>query len=456
MQNVDVIIVGAGMAGLCAAVEATTNGARVVVLEKQPQIGGSSLLSGCFMAFAGTDFQQARGIADTTESLMADLRAVGQYRNKPQLVEAYGKHQLDTYNWLVTQGVQFKDCQAVSGHSNPRGHTIVPQQAIQQLFEHAVNAGAIVETNAHVKTLTTKGRTVVGVTYEKDGITYDVAAEKGVVLTCGGFSQSEDLLAQFAPQLAQTIRLGGAGNSGDGIKMASAIGAWIEDTAYLKGTYGFHPVTTNERKRQAHAFYKGGIIVNAQGERFVNESLSYKLLGDAALAQQQPTYQVWDEHVMAKGIAEDALYDFNLLYREGLIERADTLDELAASIEVPVHALRATIDTYNAAIATGTDPFGRTTLTHTFGTPTPLQAPYYAMRTETAMLATYAGVQVDEQAHVLNAFGEMIEGLFAAGEVVGGFHGAGYMTGSSLGKAAIFGRIAAKSALKLAEKEVAT
>lgn len=439
------------MAGLCAAVEASSLGARVVVLEKQNEIGGSSLLSGCFMAFAETDFQKKLGIEDTTESLVNDFLAVGQYKNNRKLVETYGEHQLETYNWLVEKGVQFQTCQAVSGHSNPRGHTIIPKQAIGRLQETAVENGVEILTNARVIRLMTNEREVVGVKYEKDGIVHELVAQSGVILTSGGFSQSEELLSQFAPQLANTVRLGGSGNSGDGIKLAASVGAWLEDFTFLKGTYGFHPTSSNELKRQAHAFYKGGIIVNEQGHRFVNESISYKLLGDAALAQSNcDTYQVWDSTVMEKAVENDALYDFNLLFKEGLIVSADTIEQLAEKLNVPAAELGNTVKTYNSQIANGEDlEFGRKTLTHTFGKPTPIdRAPFYGMQTATAMLATYAGVRVNEQTEVLNGFDEIIHGLYAAGEVVGGFHGAGYMTGSSLGKAAIFGRIAAKKALR--------
>jgi flavocytochrome c len=457
MNRDHLIIVGAGMAGLCAAVEASAAGAKVIVLEKQAEIGGSSLLSGCFMAFAETDFQKKLGIEDSTESLMEDFLAVGQHKNNRKLIEAYGAHQLATYNWLVDQGVQFQTCQAVSGHSNPRGHTIIPSQAIGQLRANATVNGVVIKTNVPVVRLLKDNEHVVGVIYEENGEPIELYSDIGVLLTAGGFSQSEELLEQFAPQLANTVRLGGAGNSGDGIKLAASAGAWLEDFAYLKGTYGFHPTSTNNYKRQAHTFYKGGIIVNEQGKRFVNESISYKLLGDAALQQTNcKTYQVWDQTVMDKSVSNDALYDFDLLYREGLIIRFETLAELAKKVGLPVEALQQAITTYNADVKKGRDTaFGRTSLTHKFGTPTAIEtAPFYMMETATAMLATYAGVQVDEHAHVLNPFGEPIKGLYAAGEMVGGFHGAGYMTGSSLGKAAIFGRIAARTALQANTQEV--
>lgn len=458
MNQVDVIIVGAGMAGLCAALEATEQGLSVAIFEKQDTIGGSSLLSGCFMAFAGTDFQKRLGIQDSTPSLIEDMLTVGQHQNDEALVKAYGKHQLETYNWLVAHGIQFQDCQAVSGHSNPRGHTIIPEQAIYTLRNKAVENGAILYLNSPVNRLIIKEDTVKGVVYGQKGEKKECFANSGVILTTGGFSQSEEMLHLYAPQLDGTIRLGGTGNQGDGLKLAASAGAWLIDFPNLKGTYGFHPKSTNEGKRQAHTFYKGGIIVNEEGNRFVNESISYKLLGDAALQQKQKTFQVFDQAVMNESVKNDALYDFDLLYSENLIVKADSLEELALILQLPTESLIQTVASYNDGIASGKDVFGRRTLTHTFGTPLPIQqAPYYAMETVAAMLATYAGVRVNTRAEVINPFNEVIPGLYAAGEMVAGFHGAGYMTGSSLGKAAIFGRVAANQAInKLRDKKSLT
>src|SRR5690606_27454494 len=215
------------------------------------------------------------------------------------------------------------------------------------------------------------------------------------------FSKSEELLSAFAPQLDGALRIGGAGNVGDGIRLASEQGAWLRDFPYLKGTFGFHPTAEGPRKSQALAFYKGAIIVNKRAERFVNESISYKLIGTEALRQpDQITYQIWDQAIMDQGVAGDALYDFAKLQALGLIEQAETLEELAEKIDLPIEALNKTISVYNGDVSNGSDrQFGRTSLTHHFGKPQPIrQAPFYAMHTTVAMLATYAGVSVDRYA----------------------------------------------------------
>lgn len=456
MEHFDLIILGGGLAGMCAAVEAGEQGASVLLLEKQDELGGSTVLSSGYMAFAGTNMQEQAGIVDTIESLVDDLIEVGGSVNERDLVEAYGLHQLNTYNWLLGHGVEFRTLEAVSGHSVPRGHVIDPHQAIQVLYRRAKELPNItIRFNAPAQRLVKNANGRINqVIYHAEG-EQTVTAEKGVIIATGGFAKSEKLLGQFAPHLDGALRIGGAGNHGDGLRMAWEHGAWVQDLPYLNGTYGFHPTATGAVKSQGLTFYKGGIIVNQFGKRFVNESISYKLLGNAAFQQpNQLTFQIWDQTVMDKSVADDPLFDFELLQRRRLLYKVDTLEELADCIDVPLEVLKDTISRYNDGVRNGEDPdFGRKTLTHHFGKPTPIEtAPFYAFETTVAMLATYAGVAVNTVAQAVNPYGEPITGLYAIGEVTGGFHGAGYMTGSSLGKAAVFGRIAVQNAL--AEIEV--
>ncbi|MEH7254573.1 flavocytochrome c [Neobacillus niacini] len=452
MASFELIIVGGGLAGMCAAVEAGEQGASVLLLEKKDELGGSTVLSSGYMAFANTDMQKNAGIIDSTESLIDDMIEVGGGVNNLKLVEVYGERQLETYQWLVDHGVEFRSLEAVSGHSVPRGHIIDPHQAIQTLNLRVKKLPNVtIVLNAEVKRLlkNTDGR-IEQVIYEHEGKEQKALATKGIILTSGGFSKSEELLGQFAPQLKGALRIGGAGNQGDGIKMAWEHGAWVQDLPYLNGTYGFHPTAAGVVKSQGLAFYKGAIMVNQLGKRFVNESISYKLLGKVAFEQPDGiTYQIWDQTVMDKSVFDDPLYDLELLKRRRLLYKAETLDELADCIDVPVEVLEETISKYNHGVKSGEEPdFGRKSLTHNYGNPTPIEkAPFYAFESTVAMLATYAGIAVNDSAQVINPFGEAIQGLFAAGEVTGGFHGAGYMTGSSLGKAAVFGRIAVQEAL---------
>lgn len=453
MESFDLIILGGGLAGMCAAVEAGEQGASVLLLEKQDELGGSTVLSSGYMAFAETDMQEAAGIKDSTQSLLDDMIEVGGGVNDRKLVEVYGQHQAETYKWLIDHGVEFRTLQAVSGHSIPRGHTIDPHQGIQALYRRAKELPNVtIRLNAPARRLlkNESGR-IDRVLYESEGESQVALADKGVLLASGGFAKSEELLKLFAPQLDSALRIGGQGNHGDGLQMAWEHGAWVLDLPYLSGTYGFHPTATGAVKSQGLAFYKGGIIVNQLGKRFVNESLSYKLLGNAAFQQpERITYQIWDQTVMDQSVADDPLYDFELLKRRRLLYQVDTLEELADCIDVPLEVLEETISRYNEGIQNGADPdFGRKSLTHHYGKPTPIEkAPFYAFESTVAMLATYAGIAVNPAGQVVNPYGESIPGLYAAGEITGGFHGSSYMTGTSLGKAAVFGRLTVLEALK--------
>jgi fumarate reductase flavoprotein subunit len=231
--------------------------------------------------------------------------------------------------------------------------------------------------------------------------------------------------------------------------MAWAIGAGMRDMGQIKGTFGTHPDTGPERHTIMLAFYLGAIIVNQAGRRFIDESVSYKLLGDACL--QQPghlAFQVLDQTVMDATTPGVPLFDFAPAVAAGTLLQADSLAGLAAACGIDAAALEDTVARYNAGIAAGREPeFGRDGLCNHTGAMIPIaKPPFYAYPSTSTVLATYCGLATTPRAEVLDVFGAPIPGLFAAGEVVGGFHGAAYMTGSSLGKAAFFGGVAGRMA----------
>jgi fumarate reductase flavoprotein subunit len=229
--------------------------------------------------------------------------------------------------------------------------------------------------------------------------------------------------------------------------MAWAYGADLVDMPYIKATFGYHPQSKSTKER-AHIYYKGAIIVNKEGKRFVNESISYKLLGDAALVQTDAVaYSVWDQKIF-EAAAGDALAPVANLEKLGLVFKADTIAGLADKIGIPPQVLEQTVKEYNSGIDSGADPFGRKTLTSGFGKPGKIEnPPYSAFLSTGVILGTYGGIRVDGKGRVLNVFGEPIPGLYAAGEITGGMHGAAYMTGTAFGKALIIGRVAGKSVL---------
>ena len=452
-MQTDLVVVGGGLAGFCAALQAAQDGHEVILLEKQSETGGSSVLSGGCLAFAGTDMQREAGIDDSPELLFNDLREVGKYENDESLVRCYVANQLDTYAFLKQAGVKFgATLEASSGQSVPRVHNVDPADMVRLLQARAVATGKVtvlMQTAAQRLVVDPANSRVVGVTAKGDAGEFVVRGRAGVLLASGGFCRNAELVHCYAPQYDNAIFIGGDGNVGDGLRMAQKLGADTRDMAYIKGTFGKHP-TDETNHHSCQCVYKGAIAVNQDGKRFVDESISYKLLGDACIAQPYAAaFQILDHRILKSGDNSVRILDFERRLEEGLMIEAQSLEELAALIEVPVDTLIATVDQYNGYVDAGHDPdFGRRHLVHEHGALVRIdQAPFYAYPSTAAVFGTYCGLRVDDTLRVIDVFGDALPGLYAAGEVVGGLHGAAYMTGSSLGKAAIFGRVAARSAL---------
>lgn len=444
----DLIVVGAGAAGLAAALTAADLGAAVLLLEKMSRPGGSSRICGGLLAFAGTDLQRNNGIEDTSELLFQDLMQVGRHENDPSIVRAYTDNQLATYGWLCQLGVHFAPRpDASSGQSVPRCHVIDPDAMIEVMAGHAQQRAAIdFMTGVSARRLLREGGRVCGVRLDGG---QEVRARKAVVLTSGGFTRNAELLKTFVPKQAKAWVSGGEGNTGDGLLMALQLGAGFKDVSYIQGTFGKHP-TNHSCRHSLLAVYKGAIAVNLHAKRFVDESLSYKLLGTASLEQEGDcTWQIFDQPIYDSHEEEVSIFDVRHRHADGMLVEADTLDELATKTGLEPAALKETVARYNAHVRAGVDPdFHRRHLVHNHGVLRPIEtAPFYAHASTAALYGTYCGVTVDPSMQVLDVFREPIHGLRAAGEMVAGFHGAAYMTGSALGKAIIFGRIAGREAL---------
>lgn len=448
------VVAGGGAAGFTAALEAAQRGAQVLLLEKMGEIGGSSAMSGGCLAFAGTDLQRSHGVEDSSELLRRDLVEVGQHQNDLALVDAYVQHQFETYQWLRAHGVEFSpSIDASSGQSVPRVHTVDPADMVRTLAARCRETGRVrvlMSTRAVRLLAGHENSRVTGLLAEGPDGPLEIQARDGVLLASGGFNRNADMVNQFAPHYAEAVFVGGEGNVGDGLRMAWKLGADLRDMAYIKGTFGKHPTDTHNN-HSCLAVYKGAIAVNQDGKRFVDESVSYKLLGDAVMAQPYHTgYQIFDQPIFDSGDDRVRILDIRRRMEEGLVIQADTLEALARQIEVPWETLRDTVARYNQAVDAGHDPeFGRTALVHKHGALRRIeQGPFYAYSSTAAVFGTYCGLRVDASMRVIDVFDQPIAGLYAAGEVVGGFHGGAYMTGSALGKALVFGRLAARSAVR--------
>jgi fumarate reductase flavoprotein subunit len=447
-QSADVVILGAGIAGHCAALAAAEAGAQVLLLEKASQPGGSSAMAGGGFVFVGTDLQKQAGYDEDAEYLRKGLFETGKNRNNPVLVDAFVRNQLEAYAFLVQHGAKFKLGQIDRLIlETGTGRVITNLHMAARAHPNIIFAS---KCAAMKLGRDPDSRRVTDVTVAFGDEIMTIAARRAVVLATGGFSRSRELLGVFAPELLDAVKHGGVANTGDGIMMACDLGAGLADLGYVSGSFGGairnypHGVQgADEVPPLLFSFVAGGIMVNAEGKRFVNEGQTYKALGNAGMAQTGGiAFQIFDNKVLATAIEDSSVNNYQEGIVGGYIRTADTIADLAACMQLDPVALEQTIERYNADVRNGIDSeFGRTSNLLTVDT-----APFCIAASANALTTTYGGITTNGDMAVVDWMGEPISGLFAAGEVVGGFHGAGYFSGTSLSSSATFGMLAGRAA----------
>ena len=451
-ETVEVLVLGAGIAGHCAALAAAEAGAQVLLLEKSAQAGGSSAMAGGGFAFSGTDLTLAAGQDDSIEAFRRDLFASGQGQNNPALVDRFLAHQLEAYEFLKAHGVKFQIYDAV-----PRIHTTGTGRAVTNLHVAA-------RAHPHIQFFSKSAamrldRSRQGGRVDLATIFYGdqertITATRGIVLATGGFSRSREMLRIFAPELLDAVKHGGVANTGDGLMMASMLGAGLADLGYVTGSFGGairnypHGVQgADEVPPLLFAFQAGGIIVNRDGRRFINEDQSYKTL--SPIGMQQPGgvgFQIFDEKLIRLSMSDSSVNNYAEALHGDYLRKANTIAGLAELMGLDPSTLQQTVDRYNQDVAAGRDTlFGRVKDLMAIDTP-----PYYIAATANALTSTYGGITTDGDMAVTDWLGQPIPGLFAVGEVVGGFHGAGYYSASSLSSSATFGMCAGRAAAGVA------
>ena len=434
----DAIVVGGGLAGLAATQRLAAHGRSVALVEKRDRLGGSSAMSGGWFALSGTKLQRRAGVEDSDDLFLADMVETGGGFADEALLRALVDRQANAVVAIDHAGAWTDELKVSAGMSVARAHLIRIGDLLAHLEHEAVAAGAVILPGHAAGGLVTDGSRVVGITSES-GV---LIAGSGVVLASGGFSRSRELLELFVPDQAAAMPYGGVGNTGDGLRMAWMLGAGVADIGQVTGTYGQHAETTDDEHELLTANYLGAILVNARGERFADESESYKVLGSAVLSQPGRTaFQIFDSVVRARSRPGVPLSDMERLEELGHLVSAPTISELGRELGLPPERLERTVAQYNESVSgRQEDPFGRTGLVNGVGALVPVETgPFYAYAAVTAMTSTYGGLSVAADSSVKRVDGSRIEGLHAAGEVVGGFHGASYMTGTALTKALVFG-----------------
>ena len=436
----DAVVIGAGGAGLTAAVTLTDLGRHVVVLEKMPMVGGNTVRAEGGINAAETPQQKKAGIPDTIEQYYKDTMKGGHNINDPALVHTLTAHAKDAVAWLESLGADLQTVGRAGGATYARAHrptdgSAIGPEVIRVLWKATKDRNIDVRTQSRaVELITDKSGAVAGVKVStKDGKTYTLDT-KAVVLATGGFGANQDLLVKYQPKLKGYATTNQPGATGDGISLAEKAGAALVDMTKIQA----HPTAApNGTLISESVRGDGAILVNAEGKRFTNELLTRDVVSANELKQPGKfAWIVWDEATRKTAKLIDS-------YKKlGLTVEGSTVAELARAMNVPAEALEATMAKYAADQKAGKDTaFGRPDM------PQPLTtAPFYAVKVQPAVHHTMGGVKIDTKAEVLSASGKAIPGLFAAGEVTGGVHGGNRLGGNAQADIVTFGRIAGQSA----------
>jgi fumarate reductase flavoprotein subunit len=444
-SEVPVLIVGAGAAGLCAALAASEAGIEPVVIERDAVPRGSTALSAGLIPAADTRFQRARDIADSAELFAEDIARKAHGEADGKLVRAAASGAGPTVEWLAdTYAMPFEVITDFNypGHSAHRMHGL-PSRTGAELIDRLRSA---VEAR-EIPILT--GRVCETLFADEDGFIEGIEIAGGetigcgaLVLACNGYGGNAELVRRHVPEMGEALYFGHPGNQGDAVLWGEALGARL---AALSGYQGHGSVATPHNILITWAAVtEGGFQVSAQGRRFHNEALGYSEA--AAQVLRQPggiAFDIFDARIA--GVARQ-FEDFRNAEKAGALLAADTIEQLANRIGIAADVLQAELN----AIASGygqPDRFGRV-----FPADKTLAAPYCAIKVTGALFHTQGGLAIDPQTRVLNAKGRPFPNLFAAGGAavgVSGSQASGYLSGNGLLTATVFGRIAGQSAAKL-------
>lgn len=445
----DVVVIGGGGAGLAAAVTAKQNGASVILIEKMPRLGGNTILSGGAYNAADPKRQKAQGIEDSTDLHYKHTFEGGDEKADPKLVRIFVDNAYPALEWLESLGMKFNDeLFTVLGGLHPRAHkpsTPVGTGFILTYKDFAEKNGIQIFYETEAKELVTKDGRVVGVKGDSKTENITFHANKGVVIATGGFGGDVEYRTQFNPNLKENIlTTNHPGSDAVGIMMAEKVGANTVGMEYIQMLPMGDP-RTGSLSGNIELSVEDRIFVNKEGKRFVAEDARRDVMTNALF--QQPDAYMWtilDSQVYP---TTDVKNNFNEAIGELIAENravsANSIEELAEKIKVPVENLKKTIEDYNKAVDTKQDEFGR----KLFGVKIE-KAPFYAGARIPTVHHTMGGLQINENAQVLNKDGKIIPGLYAAGEVTGGIHGTNRLGGNALADIAVFGRIAGENVAK--------
>lgn len=443
----DVVVIGAGNAGLAAAVEASTKGAKVIILEKMAFIGGNSIRSGGAFNAVDPDRQGKQKIEDSIDKHFQQTFEGGDKKADPELVHTLVNGAPEALKWLEGMGMKFNDdVFTVLGALWPRSHAPIDplgtgfvktlkaaddKNKVQTLVDMKVNQ--IIRENGKVTG-------VVAVDAAGARIRYN--AKMGVVLATGGFSANKEMRQKYNPKLTPNLgTTNHPGATGDGIIMAQNIGADLVGMEYIQLLPLGDPAS-GALDGWIGMNVEDYIFVNKDGKRFVSEAERRDVMTQALIQQRdQFMYVICDAHSMPTPQTKNSFNQTaESLVKSGKDFSADTIEALAQKIGIDPAALKATVDRYNEGIDSKNDEVGKKLLGNKLD-----KAPFYASGRVPTVHHTMGGVRINTKAQVIDVNGAVIPGLYAAGEVTGGIHGSNRLGGNALADTIVFGRIAGQN-----------
>lgn len=488
VKEADVVIIGAGGAGLSAAIAAADEGAEsIIIVEKLGKTGGSLNFTSGSMSGAETIIQELDGITDTKESYIEDILSNGADLGDRELIEIFVDEDVDAIQWLWDHGLSeytFSEQNGLKSVFAPEHQLYSIQRtykpkamdpinyksAVHEILDKEVAAYKNITIDYYTEVTdllgNENGQVLTAVGYNSDSqktVCYE--AKKGIIMATGGYSGNPKMMGQYAKH-GDKYLVGGADSAdGKGIRIMQTVGAAVDqDKLSYIPTFpmGLEYAEGKGAIGDVYMWKAGGIYVNQEGKRFINETLDEVVPRETALEEQTNAvqYNIFTDKIIEDLKAGNAAFMWEYYYEpeqgigHKLVQSADTLEELAQIIGVPADALVETVNTYNAAVESGkTDEFGR----DFSGTPTAYSVAvnkiegdkYYAVPIKALVVMTLGGVTINKDMQVVDESGSPIPGLYAAGEVVGGIWGKFVSGGTGVMGPVAFGRITGRNVVNL-------
>lgn len=436
-NDYDAIIIGAGGAGLTAAIQANELGLKVAVFEKNAELGGNTNRASSGMNASESLVQINEGIIDNKEDFYEETLKGGGRLNDPELLRYFVDHSALAIDWLSDHGIELTNLTITGGMSKKRAHrpasmAPVGNYLVSGALEQIQKENIPVFNNTKVtKLIRADKQRVTGVEVETPAGTKTVSA-KAILLASGGFGSSKELIKKYRPDLVDFKTTNQPGATGDGLKLAEEVDAQLEQMDFIQ----VHPTAQTDTD---HVYLigeglrgEGAILVNKSGKRFVNEMNTRKIVSNAINdLHEGGAYLIFDQGIRENFTAVE-FYD-----HVGLVSHGDTLQEVAQAIDIDGDNLQSTVDTWNDAVKQKNDAqFGRATGIDRLIA----KGPFFAIHINPAIHYTMGGIHITPKTEALDTDGNVIPGLYAAGEVSGGLHGNNRIGGNSIAETVIFGR----------------